>query len=100
LKAFIQNFHFGCFATRDYTGSYLQRSVEADKPRVRFGKQLAHWPQPDEDTAGSKVFSPLPSHDSRIANMGKAIQELTLKNYSANDEFPRIQREVRRLTPN
>jgi len=32
--------------------------------------------------------------------MGKAIQELTLKNYSANDEFPWIQREVRRLTPN
>jgi hypothetical protein len=42
LKAFIQNFHFGCFATRDYTGSHLQRSVEADKPRVWFGKQLAN----------------------------------------------------------
>jgi predicted Zn-dependent protease len=53
-----------------------------------------------EDTARSKVFSPLPSRDSRIADMEKAIQELPLKTYPSSDEFPRIQSEVRRLTPN
>jgi predicted Zn-dependent protease len=53
-----------------------------------------------EDTARSKVFSPLPSRESRIAGMEKAIQELPPKTYSSGDEFQRIQREVRRLIPN
>jgi len=53
-----------------------------------------------EDTAGSKGSSPLPSRDSRTADMEQAIQELPLKTYSSSEEFPRIQSEVRRLTPN
>src|SRR6476660_7678644 len=53
-----------------------------------------------EDNARSKVFSPIPARDLRIADMEKAIQELPLKTYSSSDEFPRIQNEVRRLTPN
>jgi predicted Zn-dependent protease len=52
-----------------------------------------------EDTARSKVFSSIPSRDSRIADMEKAIEELPLKTYPSSDEFPRIQSEVRRLTP-
>jgi predicted Zn-dependent protease len=47
----------------------------------------------------SNAFSPLPSRESRIAGMEKAIQELPPKTYSSGDEFPRIQSEVRRLTP-
>jgi predicted Zn-dependent protease len=46
------------------------------------------------------AFSPLRSRESRIASMEKAIQELPLKSYLSSDEFPRIQGEVRRLTPN
>jgi beta-barrel assembly-enhancing protease len=50
--------------------------------------------------ARSNAFSPLRSRESRIASMEKAIQELPLKTYLSSDEFPRIQGEVRRLTPN
>ena len=50
--------------------------------------------------AKPNAFSPLRSRESRIASMEKAIQELPLKSYLSGDEFPRIQGEVRRLTPN
>jgi predicted Zn-dependent protease len=53
-----------------------------------------------EDTARLKVFSALPSRDSRIGDMEKAIQALPSKTYSSRDELPSIQSEVRRLTPN
>jgi predicted Zn-dependent protease len=48
----------------------------------------------------SNAFSPLPSRESRIAYIERAIQELPPKTYSSSDRFPRIQSEVRRLTPN
>jgi beta-barrel assembly-enhancing protease len=89
----------------------LQRAyeAEADVLAVKITSGAGYDPESlvryisrtqTHDTPRSKVFSALPTRESRIAGMQKAIQELPPGTYSSSDQFPPIQREVRRLTPN
>ena len=55
--------------------------------------------QAPPDATGSKVFSPLPERDQRVAAMQQAIRDLPARAYSSGEEFPPIQDEVRRLAP-
>ena len=55
--------------------------------------------QAPTDATRSKVFSPLPDRDQRVAAMQHAIEDLPPRAYSSGEEFPPIQDEVRRLAP-
>lgn len=90
----------------------FQRTLELEADRLAIGMMAGAGCDPDAlvryigrvqpppDQTTSKLFSPLPERDERVAAMRQAIQELPPRAYSPGKEFPPIQDEVRRLTPN
>jgi predicted Zn-dependent protease len=89
----------------------LQRAyeAEADMVAVKITSGAGYDPESlvryisrtqTDDALRSKVFSALPMRESRIGGMHNAIPDLPPGTYSSSDQFPIIQREVHRLTPN
>jgi predicted Zn-dependent protease len=88
--------------------SSLQRrfEIEADALAVKMTASAGYDPealvryiarvQPGDTVRAS---SPMPTRESRLAAMEKAIQQLPTKIYSSADEFSRIQDEVRQVDP-
>ena len=86
----------------------LQRrfEIEADALAVKMTSSAGYDPealvryiarvQPGDI---ARPASPMPTRESRLAGMEKAIQQLPPKIYSSTDEFSGIQDEVRQVNP-
>jgi predicted Zn-dependent protease len=82
--------------------------TEADTLAIQMTSAAGHDPRElilyisriqTEDSARPKTGATLALLASRIAHMEQAMQALPSKAYASNDEFLRIQSEVRRLMP-
>lgn len=82
-----------------------RRSLELEADRLAVWMMAAAGYDPNAlveyiartQPGGSEVFSPLPAREKRLAAMRELIATLPARAYTAGEEFPAIQAEVRRL---